>query len=52
VLLDRRRARFTALTEDYLTVDVAPAADGPPPARFRARLVRRGASVTALPIAS
>jgi threonylcarbamoyladenosine tRNA methylthiotransferase MtaB len=52
VLLDRRHGRYTALTEDYLTVDVAPADDGPPPARFRARLARRGEGVAAMPIAS
>jgi threonylcarbamoyladenosine tRNA methylthiotransferase MtaB len=51
VLLARRTGRFTALTEDYLTVGIV-AADGPPPARFHARLARGGEGVTALPIAS
>ena len=52
VLLERRRGRFTALTEDYLAVAVAPTGDGPPPARFRARLTRVGDGIAALPIAS
>jgi threonylcarbamoyladenosine tRNA methylthiotransferase MtaB len=52
VLLDRRRGRFRALTEDYLTVDVTPTDDEPLPARFRARLARGADGVAAMRIAS
>lgn len=49
VLLHRHAGRFAGLTEDYLDVYL-PVADQRPPARFPARLERRGAGIAAHPV--
>jgi threonylcarbamoyladenosine tRNA methylthiotransferase MtaB len=50
VLLEHREGRFAGLTEDYLTAYL-PAVEAPrPPARFPARLDRRGPTLAALPL--
>jgi threonylcarbamoyladenosine tRNA methylthiotransferase MtaB len=49
VLLARRAGRFEGLTEDYLDVYL-PVTDAPPPARFPARLERRGQTLAAHPV--
>jgi threonylcarbamoyladenosine tRNA methylthiotransferase MtaB len=49
VLLNRRAGRFAGLTEDYLDVYL-PTTEERPPARFPARLERRGAHIAAHPM--